>query len=260
MARKYSSGEVKAWLGKHRELYSNFRKLDELAQRSRGEIQSAASKITAESCAQLLENILVDELSRHKKGIRVKSLHDAGFHTIADILRANPMQISAINGISPDGAKEIKKIAVSIAKTAQDGEKIRLSADDKNRSSTALVTAIYKYKRLLPAINTAGSFRACYDEALTKAVSDAKPATGGLRWAFSSSAKKKAADAACEQLDRVCFGSELEPKFVDVAVERYRQYIAGHPGNGNGDVYVIRDGKKMTYDEVRASAEERHGE
>ena len=88
MARKYSSGEVKAWLGKHRELYSNFRKLDELAQRSRGEIQSAASKITAESCAQLLENIQVDELSRHKKGIRVKSLHDAGFHTIADILRA----------------------------------------------------------------------------------------------------------------------------------------------------------------------------
>ena len=224
MARKYSSGEVKAWLGKHRELYSNFRKLDELAQRSRGEIQSAASKITAESCAQLLENIQVDELSRHKKGIRVKSLHDAGFHTIADILRANPMQISAINGISPDGAKEIKKIAVSIAKTAQDGEKIRLSADDKNRSSTALVTAIYKYKRLLPAINTAGSFRACYDEALTKAVSDAKPATGGLRWAFSSSAKKKAADAACEQLDRILSDANLAP--VNGALGALRQQFA----------------------------------
>ena len=189
MARKYSSGEVKAWLGKHRELYSNFRKLDELAQRSRGEIQSAASKITAESCAQLLENIQVDELSRHKKGIRVKSLHDAGFHTIADILRANPMQISAINGISPDGAKEIKKIAVSIAKTAQDGEKIRLSADDKNRSSTAL-----------------------------------KPATGGLRWAFSSSSKKQAADAACAELSQILSDANLAP--VNESLNVLRQQFA----------------------------------
>ena len=57
---------------------------------------------------------------------------------------------------------------------------------------------------------------------------------------------------ACEQLDRVCLGSELEPKFVDVAVERYRQYIAEHPGTGNGEVYVIRGGKKMTYDEVKS--------
>ncbi len=211
MARKYSSGEVRAWLRKHQELYAKFRRLDDLAQRSRSEIRAASSKITAGSSAKLLENIQVDELSRHKKGIRVKSLHDAGFHTIADIIRANPMQISSINGISPEGAKEIKNIAVSIAQTAQKGEKIRLSADDKNPASTALVTAICKYKRLLPAIKTVESFRAYYDSALAKAVSDAKPASGGLRWAFSSSAKKEAADAACADLDQILSDANLAP-------------------------------------------------
>ena len=52
---------------------------------------------------------------------------------------------------------------------------------------------------------------------------------------------------ACEQLNRICYGIELEPKFVDVAVNRYIQQ-AGTSDN----VYVIRDGKKLAYDEATA--------
>ena len=224
MARKYSSSEVKALLRKHRELYARFGQLDALAQRSKAEIQAAASKITAESTAKLLETVDVDELSRRKKGIRVKSLHDAGFNTIADILRANSMQISSINGISPEGAKEIKRIAVSIANTAQRSAKIRLSADDKNDASTALVIALFKYKRLLPAINISADFRSYYDSALSKAVSDAKPATGGLRWAFSSSSKKQAADAACAELSQILSDANLAP--VNESLNVLRQQFA----------------------------------
>ena len=51
---------------------------------------------------------------------------------------------------------------------------------------------------------------------------------------------------ACEQLGRVCFGVELEPKFVDVAVKRYLQAV-----NGNTkDVYVERDGTMLRYEEI----------
>ncbi len=50
---------------------------------------------------------------------------------------------------------------------------------------------------------------------------------------------------ACEQLGRTCFGVELEPKYVDVAVQRYRSLPDASP-----DVYVIRDGQKFPYDEV----------
>ena len=52
---------------------------------------------------------------------------------------------------------------------------------------------------------------------------------------------------ACEQLNRICYGIELEPKFVDVAVNRYIQQ-AGISDN----VYVIRDGNKLAYDEATA--------
>ena len=54
---------------------------------------------------------------------------------------------------------------------------------------------------------------------------------------------------ACDQLDRICYGIEFEPKFVDVAVERY---IKLHDGNSD-DVYLIRDGKRMEYSEVEVS-------
>ena len=56
---------------------------------------------------------------------------------------------------------------------------------------------------------------------------------------------------ACEQLDRICYGIELEPKFVDVAVERFRKYISE---NGKtADIFVIRDGQKISYDDLRGN-------
>ena len=49
---------------------------------------------------------------------------------------------------------------------------------------------------------------------------------------------------ACEQLGRICYGVELEPKFVDVAVERFRKSAP------DAEVYVERDGEKITYTDV----------
>lgn len=49
---------------------------------------------------------------------------------------------------------------------------------------------------------------------------------------------------ACEQIGRICYGIELEPKFVDVGVERFR---ATNPA---ADVYVERGGEKIQYADV----------
>ena len=57
---------------------------------------------------------------------------------------------------------------------------------------------------------------------------------------------------ACDQLGRICYGVELEPKFVDVAVARYAQ---SHEGKFD-DVFVERDGKKIPYANVPKPKEE----
>lgn len=55
---------------------------------------------------------------------------------------------------------------------------------------------------------------------------------------------------ACEQLDRICYGVELEPKFVDVAVKRYAQFKDGK----TDDISVIRDGKSIRFEDLEVSA------
>ena len=50
---------------------------------------------------------------------------------------------------------------------------------------------------------------------------------------------------ACEQTGRICYGIELDEKFVDVIVKRYME----QKGSGD-DVYVTRDGKKLRYSEL----------
>lgn len=46
-----------------------------------------------------------------------------------------------------------------------------------------------------------------------------------------------------EQLGRVCFGVELEPRFVDVAIERFRNI-------SDTKIFVERDGEKISYEEL----------
>lgn len=48
---------------------------------------------------------------------------------------------------------------------------------------------------------------------------------------------------ACEQIGRVCFGVELEPKFIDVAVKRYMKFH----DDKTEDVRLIRDGKQYSF-------------
>ena len=51
---------------------------------------------------------------------------------------------------------------------------------------------------------------------------------------------------ACCETDRVCRGIELDPKFVDCIVKRFCEWQGGRYDN----VYCIRDGQKLRFDEV----------
>lgn len=57
---------------------------------------------------------------------------------------------------------------------------------------------------------------------------------------------------ACEQIGRVCFGVELEPKFIDVAVKRYMKFH----DDKTKDVLLIRDGKQYSYEQAIAMMKE----
>ena len=56
---------------------------------------------------------------------------------------------------------------------------------------------------------------------------------------------------SCEQIGRICYGIELEPKFVDVAVKRYIELKEGK----SDDVFVIRNGEELPYSAVKIEEE-----
>lgn len=50
---------------------------------------------------------------------------------------------------------------------------------------------------------------------------------------------------ACEELNRICYGIEIEPKFVDVAVKRYLNLVGS-----DDEIKLLREGKEYKYSEV----------
>ena len=53
---------------------------------------------------------------------------------------------------------------------------------------------------------------------------------------------------ACEEIDRVCYGVELEPKFVDVAVRRFEQCCKDNAKTE--EIYLIRNRQRLTLGEA----------
>ena len=49
---------------------------------------------------------------------------------------------------------------------------------------------------------------------------------------------------ACEQTDRICRTMELDPKYATVICERY------HKEYPDQEITVLRNGQKLTYDEI----------
>ena len=50
---------------------------------------------------------------------------------------------------------------------------------------------------------------------------------------------------ACEQLNRVCYMMELDPKYASVILRRYVEDTSDE-----ANVFVIRDGKKLMYSDL----------
>lgn len=56
---------------------------------------------------------------------------------------------------------------------------------------------------------------------------------------------------ACEQTNRICYAIELDPKYVDVCVSRFIDYVGS-----DDSVFLVRDGIKHTYQEMVKIIEE----
>ncbi len=167
------------------------------------QIIQAAKALAVEQATDVLKNTPIEEINRDKKGFRVKTLRDHGIETVADLVNISLSRLTSINGISPQAASEMKQAAQEIAQTASQSVKIRLSEDNKTAAAGKLVTAIAKYRKTETPGKACLQLSDAHRNNVTAALAALKPATGGLRWMFASSAKKQRAAEALAQLQEL---------------------------------------------------------
>ena len=183
-------------------------------------IRSAAGRIIVRESLEILKDVPVDELNRDKSGIRVKTLRDYGFNTIADVYKATPANLESIQGISAEGAKTIKRLAEEYAVQARDNTKLRLSADDRTPDATALVTAIRQYRIHQPDLEKLSNLKNAHEEQTEQGLKTLKGIGNGISWFFSPPEQRQAVSGTFHEMSALLstdFAGEAENLYTDLS-------------------------------------------
>lgn len=154
-------------------------------------IKASAEKMMAFNALQILRTVPVEEVNREKSGFRVKTLRDAGLTTMADIYASSSYQLASLHGVSEQAAFAMKRIATQLLADAQEGVKIKLSADDRSKQATELVKAIYIYRLKNKSREELGAVVSNRKSSLSYARTTLESVESGIPWLFYSADKRE---------------------------------------------------------------------
>ena len=187
----------------HRSLLQPFLTAEQAIEQSKENIRNAANRVAARDIMSILKGVPVEELNRGKGGIRVKTLRDCGYETLADIYAAAPSQLEAVKGISAEGAREIKTKLNEYLYASANTVKIKLSADDKNPDSTALVQEISAYILRKDSLRDYYKLQETFKPKTDAAENSLINVGNGVRWLFYNSNQKAEVTQAYQYLVRL---------------------------------------------------------
>lgn len=207
MARQFSPIQAKQLM---QEFYARRQELFWSQSRIIGyvrEAEQAANRMREAELQRVLKGIPVEELSRSKAGIRVKLLREHGYKNYADLARANVYDFLKIRGIGDESAYAIRANVNNVILNARNHMRIRLSADNQTPEATHLLQQISAYKKTTTLVQDGFALLDSYGESIDTALSDLALGTHtGLKWAFTSQAKKERATKAYQYLSGILNG------------------------------------------------------
>lgn len=172
-------------------------------------IQKAVSRSLAGGVLASLKTIPVDELNHNKRGIRVKTLKDAGFETVADVYSSTIDELESVNGISYYSADDIKKSASAIAREVEKGLKLRLSADNRTPEATNVLRATATLNKWKALSGDCAELLADITKETDALLGDIAPATQPMVWLFAAADECAKAETAYDDLSSLLYGSSF---------------------------------------------------
>ena len=146
---RYALAEISQLAGKLAKLQASLDEVQSQQTTLRGNIKPCIDKLVTAETLNVLQTIPIEQITQWSAGIRVKSLRTNGYATMADVYTAKQYEIALISGISDEGARTIKHCASQCAKEAMSAVKLKINADARNKDTTAVVVATYKYRHIL---------------------------------------------------------------------------------------------------------------
>ncbi len=219
VARPFEKKDAKNLINEYKNILKELDDVQKAELAYSEEVKSAVKNILMKDAMQILKNIPIEELNRDKKGIRVKTLRDNGYGTIADIAYVSTNSLEAVKGISMEAALLIRKEADEIVLNAQKGVKLKLNADTKTPERSGLVRALFKYRTIKPVAHECKKLFNAYNAKITDAVLSLEKANGTLKWLFASGDKKKKAEEGYAYLSSLQFGSTYGQTLNDIVLK-----------------------------------------
>lgn len=139
---------------------------------------------------KVLDTVPVEELNREKDGFRTGILRSAGYETVSDVWLAKTDKLAEINGISKESAEKIRKKSKQFAYKVKTSLNIRLSTDDRNPEATAVICAIYKWRKCSNFIKKYGKIIKGIRKEADNFVTVIQNTKSRAGWLFTSSDKK----------------------------------------------------------------------
>lgn len=176
---------------KYNQIFKAYTELEARIETNKKAVRRAADYVRTEETKRMLEGIPVEQLNRGHNGIKVKTLRDAGYETIADISSATVYDIYNIYGISYDMASNIKEMVSDMYDSSYESSKVRLAYDQQTTASTKLVQELYK---LRPYHKELKQLESEYERAtrnMGEGLADAVQINGGFRWLFYTTQEKE---------------------------------------------------------------------
>ena len=197
----FSSADAEGLLQRGQDLLNELQGQEEWPGLLKRPVEAAAKNYAAKGYMDTLADIPVEELSKRRKGIRVKALIEAGYTTVADVCAESRGALESVNGIGWNSAYDAKQAADEIAEEAKKNVKLKLSVDNKTPAATRVVCAAYPVKKWRELWPTVAGLAAAVSPELDGAQAGLAPALLRASWLFASGEPVERAVAAHERLE-----------------------------------------------------------
>jgi len=208
MRKPFTNDQANRILETHKRVFEALESGASYCEEEISNIRKYSSYLTTKEVLTVLNEVSVETLNNSKnKGIRVKALRDAGFDTLAKIYAAREYQLSSIYGISESSAYLIKRLVNEYAQKTEREVKFRISSNDKNQYSNALVMSLYHYMHSKDSSEECEEILLRYKRNIIDAMDEVNASNNMFKWLFMSEARQQSIANAYQELVKYLNGS-----------------------------------------------------